>query len=154
MKLYKLTDKDGYTRRGKENECLWGENVSHSGTGSGPLCSEGWVHAYTDPLVAVFMNPAHANIREARLWEAEGEIAINDNSLKVGCKTLTTIREIPCPVLTTEQRVATAILISLATSVSDAYRVWAEGWLSGADRSWAASINLPETIREAIRRFP
>ena len=103
--LYKLTDQDGYTRRNYDNACLWGENVSHSGTGEGDLCGPGYVHAYTHPLLAVLLNPIHANVPTPRLWEAEGAIAKSDRGLKVGCVTLTTIREMPLPIISTEQRV-------------------------------------------------
>ena len=66
-KLYKLTDSCGRTRDGTR----WGPGVSHSGTGKGELCGPGWIHAYEHPLVAVLMNPIHANFQNPRLWEAE-----------------------------------------------------------------------------------
>jgi hypothetical protein len=93
MKLYKLTNENGYTY----NKTLWGEGVSHSGTGKGPICSEGWIHAYEHPFIAVFLNPIHAYFKNPRMWEAEGKIDIRDGQLKVGCKTLKTIKEIPLP---------------------------------------------------------
>ena len=67
MKLYKLTDGDGQTMSGTQ----WGPGVSHSGTGEGELCGPGWIHAYEHPLIAVLLNPIHANIQNPRLWEAE-----------------------------------------------------------------------------------
>src|SRR3990167_3450605 len=108
----KLTDKDGQTHGG----CQWGENITHDATGkSEGLCSDGWIHYYTDPLVAVFMNPAHASfeLQTMRLWEflAEGEVLTEWD--KSGCKKGTTIREIPLPILSLEQRVEVAIRLSL-----------------------------------------
>ena len=73
MKVYKLTDKDGKTYCNTQ----WGPNVSHSANGkSGELCSSGWIHFYTNPLIAVLMNRIHANFTSPRLWEAEasGEV--------------------------------------------------------------------------------
>lgn len=137
--LYKLTDRDGFTRAGYSNACLWGENVTHSGTGKGDLCGPGWVHAYTSPLLAVLLNPIHANIPYPRLWRAEGEIVMNDRGLKVGCRTLTTIEEMPLPVLTTEQRVRFAILCAMQVCDSPKWRLWAERWLSGQSRSTMAA---------------
>lgn len=137
--LYKLTDQDGYTRRGYANACLWGENVSHSGTGEGELCGSGYVHAYTHPLLAVLLNPIHANLPAPRLWEAEGEIAKSDRGLKVGCVTLTTIREMPLPIISTEQRVRFAILCAKTGCVDAAWLAWANGWLDGTDRTEAAA---------------
>jgi len=137
--LYKLTDSCGKTLNGTQ----WGPGVSHSGTGKGGLCGPGWIHAYEHPLVAVLLNPIHANFKNPRLWEAEGEIAIRDGQLKCGCKTLTTVREIPLPSITTEMRVRFAILCAKEVCADLSWNAWADKWLSGGDRTraeaaWAA----------------
>jgi len=139
--LYKLTDGDGKTRNGTR----WGPGVSHSGTGEGGLCGPGWIHAYEHPLIAVLLNPIHADFKSPRLWEAEGKIAIRDGQLQCGCKTLTTIREIPLPEITTEMWIRFAILCTKEASTAavgeawKAWNVWADKWLSGEDRSAAAA---------------
>lgn len=135
MKLYKLTDGDGKTR----NDTQWGPGVSHSGTGEGGLCGPGWIHAYEHPLIAVLLNPIHADFKSPRLWEAEGEVGLRDGQLKCGCKTLTTIREIPLPEITTEMRVRFAILCAKDVCACSAWNAWADKWLSGKDRSAAAA---------------
>ena len=135
IKLYKLTDGDGQTRGGTQ----WGPGVSHSGTGEGELCGPGWIHAYEHPLVAVLMNPIHANFQNPRLWEAEGEVGLRDGQIKCGCKTLTTIREIPLPSITTEMRVRFAILCAKGVCACPSWNAWADRWLSGEDRSEDAS---------------
>ena len=135
IKLYKLTDGDGQTR----NDTQWGPGVSHSGTGKGELCGPGWIHAYEHPLVAVLMNPIHANFQNPRLWEAEGEVGLRDSQIKCGCKTLTTIREIPLPSITTEMRVRFAILCAKGVCACPSWNAWADRWLSGEDRSEDAS---------------
>jgi len=129
--LYKLTDSNGCTR----GDTQWGPGVSHSGTGEGDLCGPGWIHAYTHPLLALLMNPGHANIDNPLLWESEGEIALSDYGLKVGCRTLMTLREIPVPQITTEQRVRFGILCAKQVCDDLAWNVWADKWLSGEDRS-------------------
>ena len=66
MILYKLTDKDGYTRRGQLGETLWGPGVSRTATGDkAELCTDGVIHAYTNPWLGLFLNPIHANIKQA-----------------------------------------------------------------------------------------
>ena len=138
-KLYKLTDGDGKTLNGTQ----WGPGVSHSGTGEGGLCGPGWIHAYEHPLIAVLLNPTHANFQNPRLWEAEGEVGLRDGQLKCGCKTLTTVREIPLPSITTEMRVRFAILCAREAATADAawkeWEAWADRWLSGGDRSGASA---------------
>ena len=134
-KLYKLTDENGRTRGGTQ----WGPGVTHGGTGEGGLCGPGWVHAYEHPLIAVLLNPIHADFAHPRLWEAEGEIALRDGQLKCGCLSLTTVREIPLPVVTTEMRVRFAILCAKRVCNDVEWNLWADKWLSGEDRTaWAA----------------
>lgn len=148
MLLYKLTDHYGYTRPGHYNACLWGEGVSHSGTGRGFLCGPGFIHAYTHPLLAVFLNPIHGAYGQAvflnpihnhglgyRMWEAEGEVVKSDCGLKVGCRTLTTIREITPPEVTTEQRIRFAIFCAKAVCADEEWNAWADDWLNNLNRT-------------------
>ena len=143
--LYKLTNGDGQTRGGTQ----WGPGMSHSGTGEGGLCGPGWIHAYEHPLIAVLLNPIHADLKNPRLWEAEGEIAIRDGQLKCGCTTLTTIREIPLPKITTEMRVRFGILSSKEVCAHRGYNAWADKWLSGEDRSAAAAAKAAAAAAKA-----
>ena len=149
MKLYKLTDKNNYTF----NDTLWGKNVSHSGTGEGDLCSPGWIHAYLSPELAVLLNPSHVGFSNPKLWEAEGEVSLNDNGLKVGCKTLTTIRQIPLPEFTINQIIAFGIYCALEVYKEESFVAWAEGWLSGKDRSKKAANTAWVTARSAAADY-
>lgn len=111
IKVYKLTTQDNKTRKGQYNECTWGPGVTHRAKGGGGLCSDGCIHAYLSPELAVLLNPIHANIPNPKLWECSvPEIARTDNDLKVGAISLTTDREIPLPAITTRQRVIFGIL--------------------------------------------
>ena len=58
MKLYKLTDEKMQTYNGFQ----WVLGETHETNGEGNLCGPGWLHAYTDPLLAILLNPIHANI--------------------------------------------------------------------------------------------
>ncbi len=137
--LYKLTTSDNKTRKGEDNECQWGPNITHSGTGKGELCGPGYIHAYTDPLLAVFLNPAHAAITNPNLWECSGTIAKTDKGLKVGCVTLTTLKQIPLPEVARDQKIKFAILCALEIPQSDKFKQWAANWLSGKDRTEKAA---------------
>lgn len=95
MKLYKLTDEKHQTK----NECQWGKDVTHSveeGSRNAKLCSSGVIHACQNPNLALLLNPMHANISNPVLWEAEGEIVVEDWE-KVGCHELTTTRQMDLP---------------------------------------------------------
>lgn len=137
MKLVKLTDSAGQTFGGMQ----WGPGVTHTATGpeGGPLCSNSWIHAYEHPLLGVLHNPIHCNYRDAMMWEAEGEIGKREGQMKCGCRTLTTVRQIASPFVTTEQRVRYAIACAWRRAPEN-WREWARGWLTNQDRTaaWAA----------------
>lgn len=153
-KLYKLTDEYGKT----QNDTQWGPGVTHSGTGEGGLCGPGWIHAYEHPLIAVLMNPIHADFKTPRLWKAEGEVGLRDGQLKCGCTILTTIREIPFPKITTEMRVRFAILCAKRVHECSTWNAWADRWLLGEDRSAASAYEAWELARRpaawALTRRP
>ena len=161
--LYKLTRQDD-TTSGRNTTVTWGANVSHTAAGSGTqLCSSDVIHAYTHPLLAVLLNPIHANYENPKLWRCEGAVVADDRGLKVGVKTLTTIEEIPLPVVTIEQRVKFAILCAKQVYKDKQWNEWADKWLSGEDRSaraaraaeaaWAAraAARAAEAARAAAR---
>ncbi len=145
MRLYKLTDEHSRTY----DNTQWGENVTHAAKGRGnELCSDGVIHAYTSPILAVLCNPIHADFSDPVLWEAEGEIVASDG-LKTGVKKLTTIRRIPLPSITPEQRVKFAILSALQVEQNQTFVAWAQTWLSGQDRSKTAAKEAAETAARA-----
>ena len=138
LTLYKLTDENDQTFGGTQ----WGEGVTHSGTGKGELCGPGWIHAYTDPLLAVLLNPIHANFKNPHLWRATTRCrkVKTDHGLKVGVKTLTTVKRLPLPRVTTEQRARFAVLCAKTVCDDPAWNTWAARWLSGEDRSRQAAM--------------
>jgi hypothetical protein len=137
MKLWKLTNADGRTY----GDTLWGEGVKHVATGdpNQPLCSDGWIHAYEHPLIALFLNPIHGNFRDPVLWEASGEPGLRDGALKLGCHELTTVRRVEFAPLTIEQRVRFAIGCALVGNRAKRFAGWARKWLSNEDRSAEAA---------------
>lgn len=145
MKVYKITDKDNYTQRGEEGEMLWGKNVTHVAKGSGGLRNDGGIHCYRDPYLAVFMSPIYENYNPMKLWEAETPIIIYDDGTISDVSELTTIKEIPLPKFTAEQRIKIAISCALEVYKDTKFQDWAMKWLSGKDRSVAST-------RDAVSR--
>jgi len=96
--LYKLTDQEGYTQRKKPGETQWysGKTLKLPVCVDPQLCSVDVVHAYRNSNLALLLNPLHANIQKPLLWEAEGEIVIEDWG-KVGCFVLTTTQRLKLP---------------------------------------------------------
>jgi len=136
--LYKLTDQYWETYNGTK----WGLGVTHTASGTGKLCSSGWLHAYTSPELAILLNPVHAGFADPILWEADGKIGINDRNTKVGCKTLTTIKIITAPTFYVEDRIRFGILCAKEVYKGRAFLSWANKWLEGIDRSNTKTNNV------------
>ncbi len=143
--LYKWTDADGKTRAGEQNETQWGPGVEHAAPG-GDLCTSGVIHAYRDPLLAVFMDPGqggYTNKPGARLWRLDADVCADDGT-KVGCTRVKMLCEIDPPTLSTDERTHAAILIARQVYADPDWQGWARRWLSGEDRAtgaatWAAT---------------
>ena len=115
--MIKLTKQDGTTR----NDTAWGEGVTHRLTPCErpEMCSGDVLHAYTSLNVAFLMNPILAGISDPRVFEAEGDVVVSD-SLKVGCFSLTTTKEISAPAWVgsaVENRVRVLFAVLCAESV-------------------------------------
>ena len=155
MKAYKLTDQNGKTHINTQ----WGENVTHEVFANGEgLCSSSWLHFYTDPLIAILLNPAHENIQNPILWECEAEGEILHEPLKSDCKKLTTLRKIPTPEINSAQKIAFAILCAKEIYKDKVWSIWANNWLSGKDRNityaaFAASVASVDSAASASAAF-
>ena len=147
MKVYKLTDKNNETY----NNTKWGENVTHETDGSGDLCGPGWLHFYTSAELAILMNPVHASISSPKLWEAEAEGKFKDDfGRKGGCTKLTTTKEISIPNITTNQKIAFAILCGLEVYKDEKFQKWANEWLENKDRSADAANAAANAANAAV----
>ena len=133
--LIKLTDQEGYTRRDEIGQTKWSPGFTLNTSGEGELCGPGYVHAYTDVLLALFLNPIHANIKNPLGWDAEGVVAKTDCGLKVGCTSLTVLRAIVLPEITLQQHIAFGILATKHVYTECKWSAWATDWLNGVDRT-------------------
>lgn len=94
MKLYKLTDEKGITYGNTQ----WGANVTYKlkKTNDPQLCSSNVIHAYKNKNLAYLLNPIHGDYDNPRIYEARGEVVVEDYG-KVGCFELTTVKELKPP---------------------------------------------------------
>jgi hypothetical protein len=145
--LYKLTDQNMQTY----NDTQWELGVTkHAKSGDDGLCSNKWLHSYEHPLVAVLMNPIHSNFRNPRIFEAKpGRVIKHDRQLKCGVKSLTLLREIEMPVMTIDQLIEIAIRCAKVVSNDPKWNEWADSWLNGSDRSYAAANDAYDAAADA-----
>jgi len=153
MIVYKLTDSNGYTRRGQSGETLWAPGTVRKTEGNGPLCSKHWTHAYEHPILAVLHDPVCGCYgSKARLWECDtlNGVIQREGQMKLGATSLCIIREINKPEVTMGQRTAYAILCSLKVYSEESFVSWAEGWLSGRDRSEKSASAALTAVKDAL----
>ena len=136
-----------------QNNTQWGENVTHEATGDiqKGLCSDAWIHAYTHPLLAVFMNPVHARIKNPILWEGKGEGEAKFESEKCGFRKFTTLRQIPLPEVTDVQKITFGILCVKEVYKDPSWNQWADKWLSGEDRTKSSAYAASSAASSAAR---
>jgi hypothetical protein len=129
--VYKLTDEFLKTHIGRQ----WILNEWQNPSWDEEL------YCYSDPILAILLNPIHANIAKPHLFRAETD---------GGCIRL--IEELPLPVITLNQCIHFIILCSLDTYNNVCWQKWATDWLSGADRledSARAAWKMLELLEEA-----
>jgi hypothetical protein len=133
----------------------------------GVLCKSGVLHCYEAATVrdalalAILRDPEDGRFGStARAWVCEGSGRHVRNGIKSGYETLTTVREIPLPQVTTEQRVECAIRLAWEVCDEPGWRAWAQAWLDGSDRTdaaaWAAAdaaadAAVDAAVRAAVR---
>ena len=131
MIKYKLTSQNLQSFGGFQ----WEMGVKKTTNGKGDLCGPGWLHCYSNPLLATLLNPIHTNIQDPKLFEVEvGGENKNDYGLKEGWTEMTLIKEISFPDITPVQKIAFAILCSLEIYKEEKYVEWANNWLNNIDR--------------------
>src|SRR3990167_6468593 len=132
----KLTDADGYTHGGT----LWAEGASYETSGEGGLCGPGWLHCYTDPLLAVLLNPIHANFINPRMCTVRvSGVGRDDHGLKEGWTKMAFESWVNVPSVTTEQRIRFGILCAMEVYTERSWVAWARGWLDGMDCTQVAA---------------
>lgn len=135
---YKLTDENGMTY----GQTQWGEGATYSTSGRGGLCGSGWLHCYNDPLVALLMNPYHADFTHPKICKVEcyGQNKL-DHGLKEGWTSMAFLEWIDVPEISTNQRIAFGLLCAKRVCTDQKWLTWTDGWLSGADRSYVAAAD-------------
>lgn len=152
--VYKVTDADGYTQRGRPGETLWTAGVWVEVPWSGELGSAGCLHAYCHPLLAAMLAPIDGwMLPGGLLWEAEGNVLADDGT-QLGCDRLRVLHKLAVPTVTVAQRVRWSFLCDLARCTDERWRRFVERWLSKENRSVPYVLAVVDSVvnRPAISR--
>lgn len=141
MRKYVLTDPDGLTPKGEKLEP--GKLVEDARSGKDLLARLG-ACCCDSPLVAALVSPLPTDgtrMFQINCWKVSADPAQT--------QTYTVIKEVaPVPRVTLEHKLAFALLALLEVYKNKDFQVWAQGWLSGQDRSFTAA----QTMRRLAER--
>lgn len=138
MRKYLLVDLKGRSRRGMLIEA--DRAVANRRLG-GEIVSRNIWECADSPLLAVIINPLHAECVRPRLFELRG--VFDDQKID-----LRRIREVAVPGVSPEQKLAFSMYCIRSLAPDHAFAAWAERWLSNIDRS---VIGAQLTRRELIQ---
>jgi hypothetical protein len=117
MLLYKFVSDEFKTK----NATRWAVGVKNEAQGLGnALCTDGVLHGYEHPLLAVFLKSQHVEDEFKILIEVDSSEIVARDGLKVGSKRQQMIRQIDAPDITVKQRIEIAKRIS-GEATSEAY---------------------------------
>src|SRR3972149_10506042 len=120
---YKMSESDGTTHGGTQ----WGLDVRHEATGEGhEQCTDGVIHSYESPELAVLMNPAHARFYRPILWHFREEGEFGTDGLQRWGKAGTTTMRARLPRFTLIQRAIWAILVAKEVYKEPLWNEWAD----------------------------
>lgn len=99
------------------------------------MCTNQVLHCYNHPLLAVILNPAHADIKNPRLFEISVDEIVSNDGLKFASKSQTLIKELELPKISLEQKVEFGIRVAKLVCKDEKWNEWADNWLNGSDKS-------------------
>ena len=112
-------------------------------TGNYKMCTNNVFHCYSHPVLALFLNPIHANIENPRIFKIKVDRIVASDGLKQATLEQTIIEELIIPKPTLIQTTAFGIICAKHIYKNIKFQSWANNWLSNEDRSshaaWAAA---------------
>ena len=158
--LCKVTDDRMQTRGGFQ----WTLGVWREATGYNEnLCSDGWIHCYDHPLIAMLMMPTHVGWLSPRLFACEGRgERADDAGLKCGYKGVRLLHELDKPNITDVQRIAFSLLCARSVCHEPEFNLWVNEWLENSfvaiaavtydkDRDEEWDEDLREVVAESVQ---
>lgn len=142
MRKYLLVDDDGRSRRGGVIEA---EAANASLQYRRQIISQNIWECAETPLLAVLINPLHAESVVPRLFELRGNM--DDDKF-----VLHRVREIVAPSVSPEQKLIFAMLCVRALTPDQLFSAWVDRWLSSTDRSVASVKRLRRQLEASAKK--
>jgi hypothetical protein len=134
------------------NNFQWELNVWKKATGEGQeLCSDGFLHCYPSPEIAVLMNPNQADFSYPRIFECEckGE-SLNNNDLELGFKEMKLTKEIKLPEISIKQKIKIALFCALEVHNEINFLKWVNRWFGKTNENKYTAIDITGVITKTV----
>jgi class 3 adenylate cyclase len=151
---YVLTDHRNRSTDGRE----WGPGISNEASGHDEEDEDGYIPCYTSPAVAALLNAQYERLKTPRLWEATIDREPAPGEALVGCRIVTTTRQVTVPSVTGQHHARFAVLCARAAYAGGVYETefghWADTWLAGHDTSGMKARAMADMLEaEADRGY-
>jgi hypothetical protein len=129
MAKYILADSANHTRRGSR---IFPGHSTFSSQTPDNIVAQNASEIGTSPLVAIMLNPWHAQLEKPKMLELHfASIAIDTSDPTIRMN----VREVEVPETTTDQKIIFALMVVSEVYRNDQFNLWAEKWINGSDRS-------------------
>ena len=118
-------------------------------TGNYKMCTNNVFHCYSHPVLALFLNPIHANIENPRIFKIKVDRIVASDGLKQASLEQTIIEELIIPKPTLIQTTAFGIICAKHIYKNIKFQSWANNWLSNEDRSIHAARAAARAAEDA-----
>lgn len=146
MKYYKLLTQDLKSHNNTQWQIGVPVTIQKEGV---EMCTDQVLHCYNHPLLAVLLNPIHANISNPKLFEISVDKIVANDGLKFASKSQTLIGEISLPQINTKQKIEFAIKVAKLVYKAPKWNLWADSWLNGSDRSKESAADARAAAADA-----
>lgn len=145
MAKYILTNSENRTRQGS---CLFPGGSSFSSQASSDVVTENASEMGASPLVAIMLNPWHAQLEGPKMLEMQfttEEDNARDPIFRI------TLREVGMPATTTDQKIIFALMVIVEVYQNELFNQWAQKWISGTDRGAMSAGKLIASLGNLAR---
>lgn len=145
MAKYLLANSANHTRRGSS---IFPGCSSFSSQAPNNIVAENASEIGTSPLVAIMLNPWHAQLGKPKMLEMQfTTVAVDSSAPTISMD----VREVDVPETTTDQKIIFALMVISEVYGNKQFNQWAAKWINGSDRGAQSAGKLIADLGKLAR---
>ena len=146
MAKYLLTNSENHTRRGS---CIVPGHSIFLSQVPNNIVAENASEIGTSPLVAIMLNPWHAQLDKPKMVQMLfTTVDVDTSSPTISMD----VREVDVPETTTDQKIIFALMVITEIYGNEQFNQWAEKWINGSDRGARSAGRLIAALGKLARQ--